>query len=74
LEFKCNFILYLLKVLSLLNLKTQNQEIVLILKFILDIPLEPLNTAFCKVFLTPHDSKNLTAVKFFSSAPPQGGS
>jgi len=24
--------------------------------------------------LTPHDSKNLTAVKFFSSATPQGGS
>jgi hypothetical protein len=25
-------------------------------------------------FLTPHDSRNLTTVKFLESAPPQGGS
>jgi hypothetical protein len=25
-------------------------------------------------FMTPHDSRNLTTVKFLESAPPQGGS
>ena len=51
------------KFLSLLNLKTQNQEIVFyFLEFILDILLEPLNTAFEASFLTPHDSQLATAV------------
>jgi hypothetical protein len=36
--------------------------------------LHNLKTFVVVGFLTPHDSRNLTTVKFLESAPPQGGS
>jgi len=58
------------KFLSLLNLKTQNQEIVFDFKIILDIPLEPLNSALEASFLTPHDSQLATAARKGCSSTP----
>ena len=54
--------------------KKQNQEIVFLEKFIFGSFYFGSRALIIKAFLTPHDSINLTTVKFIESAPPQGGS
>jgi hypothetical protein len=42
--------------------------------YFLEIFYFGFSSMIIKAFLTPHDSRNLTTVKFLESAPPQGGS